>query len=522
MTPLTTVRILPTPEGKPLHMPWRRSIAMGRAYELLREDAVSHLRLARERIGFEYCRFHGLFHDDMAVAVRDANGSILYQWHQVDKVLDRLRSIGMRPIVELGPMPAALASGSQTMFAWKMNVTPPQNWNEWSALVEAFTRHVTERYGSEEVRRWYFEVWNEPNLDIFWSGTQEQYWTLYECAARAVKRVDPAYKTGGPASARAEWIPEFLAHCRSNQVPLDFVSTHGYSQDEFVLYPQAKGSPSEPGKYLSDSFRRVREIVGAHDPRLEVHWTEWNSLNVDSKGGINWVSNATVDNAFGGAFVARHAIETDDTCESMAYWTASDVFEELGMPQTPFSGTYGLVSIHGIPKASFRAMELLGQLEGNRLPVECEKPAPAGCGLVATRAPDSLRILLWNNPPPLASDASSWILQLELPPQGRRSSLISTRVGPGAGSAYETWVSLGRPCNLSPRELALLQAHSQPAMDFQVFEDSGERVRVPVEIAVNEILLLTFGKAGDPGQSKGTDLADFAGWAAGFGKPALS
>lgn len=508
--------------GGPLRMPWKRAIAMGRAFELLRGDAMMHLAYVQSKLGFEYCRFHGLFHDDMAVAVRDANGKLYFQWHQVDKVLDGLRGIGLRPFVELGPMPRAMASGTQTMFAWGMNVTPPREWQEWAQLIEAFTRHVTSRYGREEVRRWYFEVWNEPNLDIFWAGSQADYFILYEYAARSIRNVDGSYKVGGPATARAEWIPELLLHCRRRNLPLDFISTHSYAQDEFVLYPGRKGSPFAPGEYLADIYRKVNRMVKEFDPRLELHWTEWNSLTVSPEGNIDWVSNPTVDSCAGGAFVAAHALATESQCESLAYWTASDIFEEMGLAHQPFSGTYGLVNIHGIPKATFRAMELVSRLEGDRLEVS-SAGSPAGCGLAATLADDdSIRILLWNNPPPGSEARGPWSLRLRLPKAAARAVLISTRLAPHQGSAYETWIELGRPGNLSLDEVELLRAHSAPEVSLQIHESSAREIELVLQLDSQEVLLLNLRPSTIASPVERGSSDNILAWAAGMGSPERS
>ena len=234
---------------------------------------------------------------------------------------------------------------------------------------------------------------------------------------------------------------------------------------------------------------------------------------------MDWVGNAAVDNAYGGAFVARHCIEADGLCDSMAYWTASDVFEELGLPHAPYTGTYGLLTIHGLPKATLHAMALAKRMEGDRLPVEPPSPPPPGCGLVATRTPGSVRVLLWNCPRPGDPDASAWNGAISLPNPFGRAVLIHTRLGVGHGSAYETWVAMGRPQNLSVLEDKLLRAHAQPAMDFQLV--SGERtVDVPLALGLHEVLSLEISAAGGPGPAKGEQSAAIAIWNGGMGETA--
>lgn len=225
----------------PLNRMFEHCVGAGRANEGLRADWQRQLRFVREECGFRYIRFHGLFCDDMGVYFED-KGRPVYNWQYVDELFDFILSIEMKPFIELGFMPSALASGPQTIFWWRGNITPPKDYAKWEAFVAAFVQHVTERYGSDEVRSWYFEVWNEPNLDGFWMGNPEkksfeewapgaraEYLKLYEHSVRAVKSVDAAYRVGGPATAGEGWIDETLDFCAERNVPLDFVSTHSYA-----------------------------------------------------------------------------------------------------------------------------------------------------------------------------------------------------------------------------------------------------------------------------------------------------
>ena len=147
-------------------------VGAGRANKGLRADWQRQLRYAKQQLGFRYIRMHGLLHDDMGVYFEDRNGNPIYNWQYVDELYDFLISIGVRPFVEFGFMPKALASGDRTVFWWKGNITPPKDYVKWGNLIKALVQHWTDRYGQQEVRRWYFEVWNEPNLPFFWSSNQ--------------------------------------------------------------------------------------------------------------------------------------------------------------------------------------------------------------------------------------------------------------------------------------------------------------------------------------------------------------
>lgn len=478
----------------PLRHIWREGICMGRAFELLRADGQAHLAEVQRAMGYRYCRFHGLFHDEMAVAVRLPDGRVAYQWQQIDKLLDFLLSIGLRPFLELGPMPKALASGHTEFFQWRMNVTPPSDFEEWGALVGALARHCVARYGLDEVHRWRFEVWNEPNLAAFWTGTQEDYWKLYAHAANALKQVDAGLSVGGPASAEAGWIEDFLRFARSTGTPVDFVSTHAYPQNEFADYATRQESPHRPGRYFGDVVRRVRSQAQG----LPVYWTEWSSLDADSKANVDWYANDTIDRLGAGACAVRNCVELDSDAEGLFWWVASDVFEEMGLPHAPFANSYGLVTPQGVPKASFRAFELLRQMTGSRLKAGFEPPHE-GAGVLACLEGEVLRVLLWNRVPP-GLDHGTWRDSVALP-SSRGCLASSLRLEVGAGSAYEAWLAAGEPQNLTPIQETALRALATPAASFFCMQDEA----FDFELAPGEVLLLEVSGPPDPKIEKGVD-----------------
>jgi xylan 1,4-beta-xylosidase len=478
--------------GASLKMPWRNCIAVGRGYELLREDLLTHLRMVQQEMGYRYCRFHGIFHDDMAVAITRPDGSIGYQWHQLDKVYDALLAMGLRPFVELNPMPKAIASGTQTMFEWQMNVTPPRSYDLWSDLITQFVEHLIDRYGLEEVRQWYFEVWNEPNLSAFWSSTQEEYWKLYDAAAWAVKGVDAQLRIGGPASSKCNWVGEMIQHCVESGAPIDFISTHLYPQDEYVEYQNRQGSPYAIGQYFIDNIRRVERLVRESAmPNLEIHWTEWNTMSTDRSAHVSWIDNPTVDSLFAASFIARNCLALDDAADTLCWWTASDIFEECGMPHSPFSCTYGLVTIQGIPKASFNGFSLLKRLQGEVAPVTMDTDAPDGCGACVTREREVTHLLLWNHQALEVAVQADWTDTVRLPvTDGTSYKAITTRITAGAGSAWETWCALGRPHNLSRAEERLLRAHATPEYGFALPVTADGHADLPFTLRPGEVLYL--------------------------------
>jgi xylan 1,4-beta-xylosidase len=147
--------------------------------------------------------------------------------------MDMYMSLNIRPFLELGFMPEKLASGNQTVFYWKGNVTPPKTYDKWIALVQETLNHLIKRYGMDEVTKWPIEVWNEPNLKSFWKDADmQEYFKLYSITANAIKAVNKNFKVGGPAICGGNdelWMNEFLKFCVDSEAPLDFITRHHYT-----------------------------------------------------------------------------------------------------------------------------------------------------------------------------------------------------------------------------------------------------------------------------------------------------
>jgi len=472
-----------------LQMPWRECITVGRAHNLLRADCLEHLAIAQNVMGYKYCRFHAIFDDDMAVVVRNKDNSLTFQWHQVDKVYDALLKMGIRPFVEINPMPTALASGTQTMFGYKMNVTPPKSYDEWGYFMEEFAKHIISRYGLNEVRKWYFEVWNEPNLGAFFSGTQAEYFKLYATTAFALKKVDSGLRVGGPASSNGKWVTDMINYATTNKVPLDFVSTHLYAQDEQINYPNRKGSPYPIGDYFSAQIKGVQqEVKNSVRPDLELHYTEWNTQAAKDSASVTWGDNIYVDNLFAASFIVRNSLEVDKVVNSFAYWVISDIFDEGAIPHSPFSCTYGMMTIHGIPKASYNAFALLRKMEGFKLDVSKTEVAEAktnaksktaiapkanvssnGTGAYAVNELGTIKVILWNQNFVEIANNPTWNGTISIPflDASAKYTAVSSTITAGAGSPWESWQQMGAPQNPTNLQLQLLRTHSNPAMAFE-------------------------------------------------------
>ncbi len=299
----------------PLPRPWRPMIGSEHLSHMLStdttggrvvgEELTAALKAAHGELGVSHVRAHAILGDDLGV-YREVDGEPVHDFTGVDRVYDHLRSIGMYPVVELSFMPHDLASDpATTVFEYGAIVSPPKDWQRWHDLIRDLVAHLAERYGLEElVELWSFEVWNEANLEVFWSGTPEQYLELYDVTAAAVRSVDGRLRVGGPSSAASGWVEELLAH--AERVGL----ARRLRLDAHLRQPAAWTSS------------RCWSGYGRHD--VPVWWTEWGVTPTH----FNEISDAV----FAGTFLLRGMASAMGRIESLSYWVVSDHFEELGRP----------------------------------------------------------------------------------------------------------------------------------------------------------------------------------------------
>jgi xylan 1,4-beta-xylosidase len=426
------VRIDLNARGRPFPHFWERSFGSGRASLSLRESYRRDLRALKQTTGVQYVRFHGIFLDELGVYDEDGKDRPVFNFSYVDQIYDGLLGNGVRPFVELSFMPRKLASSGVTHPFWYKPLTgPPRDWTRWQQLVSRFAQHVIQRYGVDEVARWYFEVWNEPNID-FWSGEpkQESYFRLYDATATALKQVSPRLRVGGPATAQAAWVDRFIDHCVRGRVPVDFVSTHVYANDTArdVLGTEERVSRSQ---MVHRAVRKVHDQVRrSRLPALPIHFTEYNASYMNEV--------PVTDSPYMGPWLANTIRQCDGLVDSLDYWAFSDVFEEQGVVKRPFYGGYGLIAAGGIPKAAYNAFLLLHRLGDERIPVD----SPVA---LATRKEDgSAAVAVWNAAPP-GEPGTALEVALSLRGIGNRRRVRIQWVDPDRGNALAVWKRMGSP-----------------------------------------------------------------------------
>jgi xylan 1,4-beta-xylosidase len=410
---------------------WEQMFGSGRGILSLRENYREDLRSVRQITDFQYVRFHAIFHDEVGVYDEDQQGQPVFNFSYVDQIYDGLLANGVRPFVELSFMPNKLADKPILQAFWyKPDVAPPKDWAKWDNLIAQFTKHLIDRYGIDEVSQWYFEVWNEPNLD-FWGGDPKQatYWDLYDHTARAVKAVSPRLRIGGPATAQAAWVDAFIQHCAANHVPVDFVSTHVYGNDLAKdVFGIDENIPRD--KMVCRAVKKVHDQIAASAmPNLPLIWSEFNA---------SYFNEPTVtDASYMGPWLADTVRQCDGLVDMMSYWTFSDVFEEQGVVKTPFYGGFGLLAEDGIPKPAFNAFKILHRLGEQRIDVNSDS------ALLTRNKDGSLVLAVWNYAPPDHAGAAKTVtLHFQ---GGHYKRAFVSAVDPDHGDVHSIYEKMGSP-----------------------------------------------------------------------------
>jgi xylan 1,4-beta-xylosidase len=418
----------------PLPHFWEHTVGSGHATLGLRADWQAQLKRTRIELGMKHVRFHGILSDNMGTLVREGS-ELIYSFFNADQIFDFVLSIGIRPFVELSFMPSALASGDKTVFHYQANVTPPRDPAQWSTLIRRLVQHWVDRYGLDEVREWFFEVWNEPNLTAFGSGDQSEYFELYRYSVEAIKSVDSALKVGGPATADNAWVDEFLAFCKSAGLPVHFVSTHHYPTDSFGRPGDDTETELADSKrsILREEARGVRSKAGS----LPVYYTEW-CTSSNPRDPMH-------DDPYAAAFIVKTVLEANGLVQGYSYWTFSDIFEENYFPSVPFQGGFGLLNIHGIAKPAYRAFQLLHGLGTELMEVS---GAHATVDLWIIRGEQTATLVLTNFALPRHKIASESV-SLRLRNAGNILNATVRRIDLEHANAKRRWEQMGKPEYLS-------------------------------------------------------------------------
>lgn len=464
----------------PLNHIWSKSVGSDRAEITLREQWRKDVKRFNEEGGMERVRFHGILNDEMGVyGPSIQNRKKEPNWINVDRVYDGILDLGMKPIVEISFMPGYLKSGEATFGAYKGNITPPKSYEEWNDFMKLFLNHLIDRYGIEEIRNWPFEVWNEPNLPFFWTGTMEDYFKFYAETSKTIKSVDKDIMVGGPVTSSGKWIPEFLKYCEENSLPLDFVDTHVYVGDN-----QEKLFGKKDAFKLSDVIPEGAKMI-----RAQIDATSFKGLPL-------WLTEWSADSP---AMIVDIIKNCMNSVALMSQWAGSGDYEELGV--LPFilkegNNGYGMFASGGIPKPQFNTYKLLNkmgktQLKSSEGPIWASRTNNGGAA-----------IMVWNlaqvkQPAGIPGGSADRTVvgeekEFKIHIKGAKSGqkIEVSYVSMEKGSPFPYWRAIGSPLNPTPKEMNEIKKSAELATpEIMKLDAKGNLILklAPEEIALIEI-----------------------------------
>ena len=488
---------------------WEQIFGSGRASLSLRESYRDDLRATKHVTSIQAVRFHGIFMDDVGLYDPDRKpiqfaqmtnattaapeNTGIYNFSYIDQIYDGLLANGIRPFVELSFMPKKMASDPNALHAfwYKQNVSPPKDYAIWDAMITAFAQHLVDRYGIDEVSSWYFEVWNEPNID-FWAGNPKQptYFEFYDHTATAIKKVSPRLRIGGPSTAQAAWVGDFLQHCHDHNIPVDFASTHVYANDTAKdVFHTDEVIPRD--RMVCRSVQKVHsEIMSSPMPHVPLIFSEYNASYANEP-------NVT-DTIFMGPWLATTISQCDGLTEAMSYWTFSDVFEEQGVSRTPFYGGFGIIAEDNIPKPAFNAFAMLHQLGEQRIKLSSDS------ALATKRADGSIVVALWNyaapfgtgasyTPPP-ATQAPDKAFVLKLTGLSPNTHAQIQRLDANHGNVIKAYDAMGRPPFPTREQILQLRAAGRPSPPESISLVNGS---LTIQIPPQGLVLVTISNSAE-------------------------
>lgn len=442
---------------------WSTCVGTGTASLTLRADLQTHYKLAKRELGMLRVRGHGLLNDDMGIFHWSGGGAQpTYDWTKFDTYLAAIDAAGMRPIIELSFMPTDLASQGNDR-------NPPSDLNVYSDMIEAVVQHAIDLYGEEDVIKWYWEVWNEPNYEGFWTGTMDDYYEMYDAAAAGATAALPNILIGGPVTTQGSvtQMTDFLAHVENTGSRVTFLSSHAY--------PGGAGDSASASFGVSDNDGRVGVIRDAgFDPATFPSFnSEWNTAYT-GQGGNTTPNNVSMDNHVNAPFILKSVKLLADQVEGdtppldvFSYWVISDVFGEYGSDAgsyiesqgggtLPFGSVFGLMTYQGVRKAGYNAFRMLNYLGDQRLSVSGGSGNADGVDAMATVSADgtAVAVIVFNYYATINTTGSDSVTLsvTNLPFAGQPVFVTKFGIDEDHSSPYGVWQSQGSPNNPSEAE----------------------------------------------------------------------
>ncbi len=500
-----------TMKGSQLTHNYKTFISVGRAKELLYKDVQTMLTELQATMHYKYIKFHGLLADDMLIYSEDAAGNPHYSFLYLDKIVDFLLSIKLKPLLEFSFMPSALASDkSRVVYASPYNTSMPKDIHKWDDLISAIVNHLIKRYTLEEVKTWLFCVWNEPDTPetIFGFSNYTDFFYLYEHTYKAVKKINHNLQFGSPSllslvTKNYSWFKNFIDYTKKTATMPDFLNFHYYDND-FSDLKNSQSKPAEPAtnklnsdeNSFSNFIKDTKSFLATINlDKLPLYLTEWN-LTVSHRNLLN-------DTCFKSCYLLKNLLENYDELASFGYWVLTDLLEELYPSNEEFHGGLGLYTYNGIKKPHFYAFSFLPALKNKLLKKDK--------GYFITKDNNSLVLIIYNyvhfNHLFAQGEAFDMTFTKRYTPFNEIGKMhiqlaftncptkgylyTETTINTKAGSAFDEWVRMGA-LPLTKADITYLKQKSLPQVKKQYYANNEKSLTFswdldPLEVRLIEI-----------------------------------
>lgn len=330
---------------------WKSIMSLEKASDGLKGDIREHILEFKNTFNPKYIKFNGIFEDELDVYNEDNHGVIFYNYNSVDKFLDYLLSINLKPFINLGIIPKKFFGNELTPIYVKSKVNTLIEYPEkWVALVKDFFSHIIMRYGIDEVETWYFELWSSPNLNFNWKNSKEEFFRLFEETFCTIKEYSKNIKVGGPSifvDVDWEWFDNFYSFTTKKNLDLDFLAFQGYNLDDFgskmAIYLNKRINVNETIESLNNKLREKYNF------KKDIFIVEWNYSP--------FTQDIVHETDYKNVFVLDTILKSFNTVTGLSYWMTID-----GSGESIFQGSLGLMTSNYIKRSSYNTFLLINKL----------------------------------------------------------------------------------------------------------------------------------------------------------------
>lgn len=343
----------------PLQKPWGKVINIGDAFSLLRSDVQEHILLLKKELGFSHVRIWSIF--EVSMYHEDDNGVVTYNFSKIDRVLDFLLQHQMRPFIDLSFKPNQVMASNQEMLLSDQRTIIFNSSESYSNIMRGLASHLVNRYGTEEVEQWYFELWRDPRMQI--ESPEGWYYGNFEIGYTILKEVVPKVKVGGAGfilGYETHQLREIFRIWKRREIVPDFISVYSYRYVTLEQNGRMYGKKSLDKNFTKNQLAIVRTFLKEEGFEVpEIYVTEWN-YTISNRNVLN-------DSCAQAAYIVQNCIDAEGITNLLAYWHGTDLYSEYYDTKAIVNGDSGLLTRDGIKKPSFYAFYFLDFLQNRVL-----------------------------------------------------------------------------------------------------------------------------------------------------------